>query len=217
MMPSARVQAALEILTALGGSRLPADRMLADYFRSRRYAGSKDRSFVVDIVYGVLRHQARLDWWVYRALGDLSSALIAERARVIAFLHLAQGRTTETVRGLFDGSQYGAKSLNTTERELLSGLEKLEVGDHRSITHPDQPSWVSLEYPEWLDDAFRAQFGDDLGREMAAAREEARLELRVNTLKADVQSAQVALEAEGVETTPTALSPIGLVSKGRPP
>lgn len=59
MTPAARVQAAIEILDAViasaarGGAA--ADTLIAGYFRERRYAGSKDRRAVRELVYRVVR------------------------------------------------------------------------------------------------------------------------------------------------------------------
>jgi 16S rRNA (cytosine967-C5)-methyltransferase len=59
MIPAARVQAAIELLDmiipAARGKGAPADRIIADYFRARRYAGSKDRRAVRDLVYQAIR------------------------------------------------------------------------------------------------------------------------------------------------------------------
>jgi len=59
MTPAARVQAAIELLDAIidaaRGEGAPADRLIADYFRQRRYAGSKDRRAVRDLVYSAIR------------------------------------------------------------------------------------------------------------------------------------------------------------------
>ena len=50
MTPAARVQAAIEILdlviTAARNNGAPADRIVSDWFRTRRFAGSKDRRAV---------------------------------------------------------------------------------------------------------------------------------------------------------------------------
>jgi 16S rRNA (cytosine967-C5)-methyltransferase len=62
MIPAARVQAAIEILDQViaaardGGPA--ADTLVARYFATRRYAGSKDRRAVRDFVYGAIRGAA---------------------------------------------------------------------------------------------------------------------------------------------------------------
>ena len=61
MTPAARVQAAIEILQELETTALPADRFIRDWFRPRRYAGSKDRAAVAERVFDVLR-QSGFTW-----------------------------------------------------------------------------------------------------------------------------------------------------------
>lgn len=59
MTPSARVQAAVEILdlviAAARDDGPPADSIVSNYFRTRRYAGSKDRRAVRELVYRAIR------------------------------------------------------------------------------------------------------------------------------------------------------------------
>lgn len=59
MVPGARIQAAIELLDAIIDAAqrngAPADRLIAEYFRARRYAGSKDRRAVRELVYCAIR------------------------------------------------------------------------------------------------------------------------------------------------------------------
>ena len=59
MTPSARVQAAIEILAQVIASARddgpPADTIVQRYFKTRRYAGSKDRRAVRELVYRAIR------------------------------------------------------------------------------------------------------------------------------------------------------------------
>ena len=59
MKPAARVQAAIELLdniiAAAKSEGAPADRLISNYFRERRYAGSKDRRAVRELVYRAIR------------------------------------------------------------------------------------------------------------------------------------------------------------------
>ena len=61
MTPGARLQAAIDLLSEIHGGTAPADRAAAAYFRSRRYIGGRDRRDIIDHVYAVLRHRARLE------------------------------------------------------------------------------------------------------------------------------------------------------------
>lgn len=62
MTPAARLQAAIEllddILKSARADGAAADTLIARYFKTRRYAGSKDRAAVRDMVYAVLRSPA---------------------------------------------------------------------------------------------------------------------------------------------------------------
>jgi 16S rRNA (cytosine967-C5)-methyltransferase len=92
LTPSARVQAAVEILdlviSAARGNGAPADRVVSDWFRTRRFAGSKDRRAVRDLVYRAVR-----------ACGDVPHSGRAAMLRLAA--------DDPALAPLFDGSPHG--------------------------------------------------------------------------------------------------------------
>ena len=59
MTPAARLQMAIDILEGLGATDQPLDRFLKAWFRSRRFAGSKDRREIAETVFAVQRARAR--------------------------------------------------------------------------------------------------------------------------------------------------------------
>ena len=77
MTPQARVQAAIEVLdlivAAARARGAPADRILSDWFRPRRFAGSKDRRAVRELVYRAIR-----------ACGDIPASGRAAMLRLVA-------------------------------------------------------------------------------------------------------------------------------------
>jgi 16S rRNA (cytosine967-C5)-methyltransferase len=208
MTPGARLQAAVELLTAIHEGSSPADRAAAAYFRGRRYIGGQDRRDVIDRVYAVLRHRARLEWWLTRVVG---AGAINDRWRMIAALALLDGWHADRIAGAFDGGQYRPQPLDRRESEAAHKLAG------KSIDHPDQPNWVRREYPQWLDHQLRNLLGPRFDAEMAALGVEAPLDLRVNTLKATREQAIAALAEFNISATPTPLSPLGLRVRGRPP
>ena len=72
------------------------------------------------------------------------------------------------------------------------------------------PRAVANDVPEWLEPYLERVFGKSLEREMAALNASAPIDLRVNLLKTDRETARRALAAAGVRTEPTPWSPIGL-------
>ncbi len=191
MTPGARLQAVIELLDEIETGRASADRIIEAYFRRRRYAGSKDRRAVAERVYGVLRRRTRLDWWTERA-GLVPSVRIRALAAVLA--------DDEDAEPLFDGAGHAPALLTEDEKRL--GVPSLD--------HPDMPTAVRLEYPAWLQRALEGAFGADLEPAIAALNRQAPIDLRVNTLKTDRETACRTLLEDGVEAEPTSLSPVGL-------
>lgn len=107
LTPPARVQSAIELLDriidAARNQGAPADRILADWFRANRFAGSKDRRAIRDLVFAAIR-----------ACGP-----IPESGRA-AMLRLAENDAAIT--GLFDGSGYGPAALRPGEPVAEGGV-----------------------------------------------------------------------------------------------
>ena len=107
MTPAARVQSAIELLdAAIEAARSkgpPADRILADWFRAHRFAGSKDRRAVRELVYAAIR-----------ACGP-----VPESGRA-AMLRLAAD--DPALAALFDGSNYGPASIAEGEAAAAGGV-----------------------------------------------------------------------------------------------
>jgi 16S rRNA (cytosine967-C5)-methyltransferase len=204
--PAARLLAAIELLAAVESNpRKPADAAASDYFRARRFIGAGDRRAISERAWGVLRAKRRLTWWL-----DRGGQAPNPRMLVAASL-LVQGWTLDGVAQSYSGGQYGPTSLSRAELGGLRGIEG------HTPEHPDMPDDVRMEVPFWVLPLLRARFGGELEAEMAAMSEPAPLDLRVNLLKADLDSARAALALEGLEAEPTKLSPWGLRLAGRRP
>jgi len=206
--PSARLQAAIELLGEIeAAAPRPADRVLAGWFKPRRFVGSKDRRAISDLVWGCLRAQARLGWWLQR-LGAAASA----RSRVLAFIVLGQGEVPERLLQLLESdSRYAPPPASEEETAWIERLPR------NGLDHPEQPPAVAHEVPAWLLPRLQESLGEDLEAELAALRQPAPVDLRVNQLKSRRREARQALAAEGIETEPGRWSPLALRSGSRQP
>ena len=199
MTPSARLDAAIELLAEIGSAgHRPADAVANGFFRERRFIGSGDRRAVSDRAWSVLRTRRRLEWWLARA-----GAAPVPRLLLAAAL-LLEGWTMHGVEQGFAGGQFGPAPLSVEERAVLRTLE------NRTLDHPDMPLAVRIEVPDWILPALEARFGGALEAEMAAMGEAAPLDLRVNLLKSTPEAARQALAEEGIEAQPTSYSPWAL-------
>lgn len=173
MTPSARLQAAIDILDGMTRSSAPADRYLKEWFAARRFAGSGDRRAIGEMVFRVLRHRACLGWRMQSG---------EPRALVIGVL-LADGADPDS---LFTGG-YGPAPLTGDERALIAAPVA------------PAPPWVEGEYPEWLERELSRRFGDGLADEMTAFAARAPVDLRVNSLKATRDDVLAALRSDGFD------------------
>lgn len=206
MTPAARLATAIDLLADVMDTPRPADAITSAFFRNRRYIGAKDRADIAGQVYRVLRHWARLHWWLERG-----NHMPDPRALILADCILAQGRDADAVAGLFNGSKFGPPPLSDRERRLARTL------DSHTLDHPSQPDEVRAEVPDWAVEPMRAAFGDRFLVELSAMLGEAPLDLRVNPVKATREQAMAALAEVGINAALTPLSPVGLRLPGRAP
>ncbi len=199
MRPAARVQAAIEILDRIAGGGAPADAEIRHYFRSRRYAGAKDRRWTGDAVYRVLRRWFELSW---RLEG---SGVVARR---LMLAHLATAREGDLApEAIFAGETHGPPPLDAEEAGLVARLE---------ATGAAPPAWARANAPAWLWPDFEARFGGDSGPELAALNTRAPVDLRVNRLRAERDGVLRRLTKDGIAAQASPFSPDGIRLEGRP-
>ncbi len=198
MRDSARIQTAIEILFKMKEANIPMDNVLRDYMRNRRYIGSKDRKYIVELVYDVMRSTARLGWWLGHVKHEDSP-----RTRVIAYLRLT-GMSTHDVTIRFVEENHCTGILTLDEEKLIEALEG------KDLTHKDMPEAVQAECPEWAEEDLRELFGDDFKSHLEAMLEPAQIDLRVNIIKLSVEQAQDSLAKDDVKTIRTTYAPHGL-------
>lgn len=113
MTPAARTQAAIELLDAIvlaareGGAA--ADTLIARYFKERRYAGSKDRRAVRDLVYAAIR-------------------MLGERPADGRSAMLALAAADPAVAATFDGSPRGPAAIGPADVPAAPGTVPNWVG-----------------------------------------------------------------------------------------
>ncbi len=199
MTPSARIQASIDILDRLSEGRMPLDTIVGDYMRGRRYIGSKDRAAIAERVYEIVRHKARLEWWLTQH--ERESTV---RDFVIASVVLLDDRKLKEITKVFDGSNYGAEKLSDEE---LAFVKKV---NGNNIDHPDMPDHVRLECPEDYIVQLKALFGNKFEEEMKAMMVAAPLDIRVNMGMINRENALNSLRKDEVEVSETPYSPWGL-------
>lgn len=211
MTPGARIQSAIELLDNILGSwhnekRIPADKLIDNFFKSRRFIGSKDRAAIGELVYWVLRHKASLEWWIKHLEGDIHA-----RAMVLAALMLRKDYALTELQALSQDSQYSFPRLSEPEKLRCEKLHKA------APTHPGMPLHARLNYPHWMEEKLRESFGAAFEQEMAALNEQAHTDLRANSLKTSRDELLAHLKEEGFDVSPTPMSELGIRMAKRAP
>ncbi|WP_420325401.1 RsmB/NOP family class I SAM-dependent RNA methyltransferase [Mameliella sp.] len=180
MTPAARVQAAIELLDRIAAGQA-AEQALTSWGRSARYAGSKDRAAVRDLVFDALRC-----WRSTAALGGGETG----RARLLGLLRLRE----EDPAQVFSGQGHAPAPLDADE--LAAGQ-----APHGA---------AALDLPDWLAPRFRDSLGAEADATALALRSRADVFLRVNLLRATPETAMARLGQDGILAEPHELSATAL-------
>ncbi|MFY9286870.1 MAG: RsmB/NOP family class I SAM-dependent RNA methyltransferase [Alphaproteobacteria bacterium] len=205
MNPSARIQAALDLLIEIDETPRPADALVSSYFRARRYIGSKDRAAIANMVYDVLRHHGRLSWWL-----EKNETKNLPRARLLTYLTLVEEKELKHIGELFDGAKFAPEPLEEEERILLRKLKG------HTTEHPSMPDEVKVECPPWAAESLKKRFGQKFMTEMLVTLKQAPLDLRVNSLKAEREKILEELKSLAIKAKACVLSPFGIRVHERP-
>lgn len=166
----------------------PADAVLNRYFHEHPHLGARDRAFIAEAVYAVLRHA--------RFLEAAGASSLRGRILAVAF-------------------RFGGFKLR--ELEPLSEEERSWLANLKGLRYESLPLPAQAEFPDWLWTRLAAAYGEAhtlaLGRSL---QHPAPLDLRVNTLRADRDSVLQALAEEGIQAVPTPYSPVGIRVRGKP-
>ncbi len=179
-----RISAAIEILEDFEARRVPLKTAIADWGRSNRYAGAKDRAFISGLCLDVLRRRKSLA----DAMGDDSA-----RAAVLGALRFLWSQSAEEIAAAVT-EEHGPGALTEKETVKLSQpLVAAKAGIHDT---------KSGDYPEWLAPNIARVFGDRADEVMNAFCERADIDLRVNTLKTTPEKALAALNSVKADAIP---------------
>jgi len=125
MKISARYMAVFELISEIFKDKTPADVLINNYVRGRKYIGAKDRRFIVETTWQIIRRRMRL---AFEAQSD------EPRKILLCFLKNEDF-------DLITGDAYGLPPLSPQEQKWL-----------KSLKEDVYPQNVELEYPKWLFD-----------------------------------------------------------------
>jgi 16S rRNA (cytosine967-C5)-methyltransferase len=196
------LQASLEAYGFIRHEGRLADRALDFTLRHKRNLYSNERRAVAERVYALLRRQRTVDFLIERAHRGFTR-LDKTRQDV---LRLATSRILhgEPVDGVARSS-----ALTGADADALAALP--EAARALEALPREKRFPIAASLPDFLATRFREVFGADAERAAEAMNERAPLTARVNGFKGNREQLRARLEQEGVQATPTPLSPLGLI------
>ncbi|MFL5355215.1 RsmB/NOP family class I SAM-dependent RNA methyltransferase [Archangium sp.] len=200
------LQASLEAYGFIRHEGRLADRALDFTLRHKRNLYSNERRAVAERVYALLRRQRTVDFLLEHAHRGFTR-LDKTRQDVLrlAASRILHGEPMDEVARTSSLSGQDADALAALPAAARA-LEALPV---------DKRFPIAASLPDFLAPRFREVFGADAERAANAMNERAPLTGRLNGFKGDREQLKALLEKEGVQVTPTPLSPLGLFLETR--
>jgi 16S rRNA (cytosine967-C5)-methyltransferase len=187
---AAQLTAATAALQRILTFEYPADAVLSRFFREHHKLGARDRAFVAEAAFGVLRHKRFLDHLTGSG---------TPRALLLGWLARVEGMSTRELAPLL-------------KRDEADWLGQLRARTVAALSLGEQ-----AELPDWLIDRLLPQMDREellaLGRSL---QQPAALDLRVNTVRTTRDAVLQALAADGIAAVPTPYSPIGIRLEAKP-
>ncbi len=197
-------------------ARRPADQVLREFFRTRRYLGSSDRRFIAEKVFAVLRHHTYLS-----SLAAVVMARMPDARMRVPYPSIVLVALLEAGKNAVGGSEPGLA-------EDVGGIWRMDVPDAdcasflgiaRGVRLPDSllrddEEGLAVRYSlpafvvrRWLD-----RYGAEETKQLCEAMNApAPVSVRVNTLACTVEQCRASLAAHGIDAATTRYSPVGLV------
>jgi len=198
-----RICTVLELLNLFDNSKKIASKILNNFFRTKKFIGSKDRKFISNSFWNILRHRFKIKWHIDR-------------------LGLTHSNAVEIILELFflnDNYQNNILKIKKT-LSLLSqdhecfeclNLELLDDKLFNNFYNPNMPDGIYYELKEFLLNSIKNTFPDQWQDVALSVNKEAFFDLRVNGIK-EISRDQVSLKLKnlGINHEWTRYSPLGL-------
>jgi 16S rRNA (cytosine967-C5)-methyltransferase len=185
-----RLDAAVSALQVVLGLTRPADSALRLFFRGHPELGQRDRGFVAELVFTVLRHLRLLE----HLTGDPQPRRLA-----LAALSLQLG--------------FSVRELTPN----LAGGDDIWLAQARAVDQAQLAPAIRFSLPDWLHDRIARERGapelDALARGLL---QPAPLDLRVNTRLAKRDEVLAMFERDSIAAAATPYSPVGVRLEAKP-
>ncbi len=179
-------EAVVEGLQSIFTDNKYADKVIEKILKSNPKWGARDRRFIAETIYDIVR-------W-YRLFREVSDAEEDDFWKLLG------------VWCLWNNTEF-------PDWEEFEGLNRKKIEARYEEVQSDRKIRESI--PDWLDELGEKEFGANWEKELTALNEEAKVVLRVNTLKINRKSLQTELDEEEIASEAPAKFPDALILEQR--
>ncbi len=181
MQDISRAAAAINILDDyLKG--YPLEKILKQWFKINRFAGSNDRRNIRDLVFDILRKRLILYY-------PFQINKYVETGRVLVLSYLFLYKKASFSLEDIKGNKYFSPSINNDEFIILNNIKRLVK---------KAPRYISLNCPEFLEEKLSQSLGNNFNVIMELFLKRAPVYLRINQNKINIKEAKIKLENQGI-------------------
>ena len=160
----------------------PLEKVLKQWFKKNRFAGSNDRRNIRDLVFDILRKRLIL-YYPFQ----INEYVETGRVLVLSYLFLYKkdSFSLEDIKG----NKYFSPSINNEEFIILNNITRLVK---------KAPKYISLNCPEFLEEKLSQSLGNNFNVIMELFLKRAPVYLRINQNKINIKEAKIKLENQGI-------------------
>ena len=175
MLDYDRVLCVLEILKSFDDGYKIASKLIQNYFRSNRNIGSKDRKFISNCFWNIIKHRNKINWHLKN--NNLKVTFERQIILELFFLNVDYKNDLPKIKNFFFLNNKSNKNFKD------DNLQFLEYLNFEEFINSEMPECVFYELPEYLLEGIKRNFKFDWKNVALSLNQEAFVDLRVNTLK----------------------------------
>ncbi len=211
MRRSSLIGHVIELLDAVRMLKHPADQVVRDFFRTRHYLGAKDRRFISDMLFGIVRNVRFLEETV---LAGTPYAGSMKRIPAILFVVTYELKFSGTSPDVLLPDVAGLWRVYLPDVQCEETLTGIAAADLSPMLASNAVRRLAVlhSFPDEIVREWIERFGEPETEALCKSlNTQAPITVRVNTLKNSVEECRKKLIGDGVDSYTTRLSPHGLV------
>ena len=150
MLDSDRVSCVLELLKSFDHGSKIASKLIQNYFRSNKNIGSKDRKFISNCFWNIIKHRNKINWHLknHNIKVNFERQIILE----LFFLNVDYKNDLPKIKKFF----FLNNKLNKNFKD--DNLQFLENLNFEKFINSEMPEYVYYELPDFLLESIKKNF-----------------------------------------------------------